>query len=372
MMCAMESRLAARIGQVTLAFRDPFARHRPEDATAKDISAAARLGDSLFLACDEAAGLECLAREGTARYGGHRHVALGGIFDLPGGSGEEMDIEGLAVQDGWLWVLGSHAVKRGKPGGGPAEALARIAVLVREPNRYVLGRLPLEEGPQGVFTPRARVGGRRAAALPAGPKQGLARWLRKDRLIAPFLGLPAKENGLDIEGIAVAGDRVWLGLRGPVIAGHAVLLELEMRERRPGRLAARRLTPDGPRYRRHLLDTGGLGIRDLRRDGADLLLLVGPTMALQGAAQVLRWRQALRDEAEGFVPAERLELVAELPYGRESDHPEALELWPEAGPGALLVICDAPGEARLSADGRELRADVYGPAPDAAEPAGPS
>ena len=31
-----------------------------------------------------------------------------------------------------------------------------------------------------------------------------------------------QENGLDIEGIAVEGDRVWLGLRGPVLGGHAV------------------------------------------------------------------------------------------------------------------------------------------------------
>jgi hypothetical protein len=186
----------------------------------------------------------------------------------------------------------------------------------------------------------------------------LARWLRKDPLLAPFLKIPAKENGLDIEGIAVSGSDVWLGLRGPVLSGHAVVLQLELKETRSGRLKPKRLEPERRRYRRHLLDTGGLGIRDLRLDGEDLLLLVGPTMALEGTAHVLRWRRAIHDQAEGLVPRERLELVVDLPYSRDADHPEGLELWPEAGRSALLVVYDAPAGKRLERAGRTVRADV--------------
>ncbi|NML13337.1 DUF3616 domain-containing protein, partial [Sphingobium sp. AR-3-1] len=40
--------------------------------------------------------------------------------------------------------------------------------------------------------------------------------------------IPAKEGGVDIEGIAVVGTRVALGMRGPVIGGHGVILELEV------------------------------------------------------------------------------------------------------------------------------------------------
>jgi hypothetical protein len=34
--------------------------------------------------------------------------------------------------------------------------------------------------------------------------------------------------------------------------------------------------------------------------------------------------------------------VAELPYQLHVDHPEELELWPEASDGGLLIIYDAP------------------------------
>ena len=46
--------------------------------------------------------------------------------------------------------------------------------------------------------------------------------------------LPSKDNGLDIEGLAVLGNRVYLGLRGPVLRGRAIILELELEESEPG------------------------------------------------------------------------------------------------------------------------------------------
>lgn len=355
---------ASRIGQVKLTFSDLQALRRLGDPVAKDLSAVARAGDCLFLACDEAAGLERLTKGADGRYGNHQHISLADFFDLPGGPEEEMDIEGLAVVDGYLWLVGSHSLKRKKPGGEDGEgveALARMEEVEREANRFFLGRVPLEEVVPDVFVPRARVGDRRTGCLSMGVGGGLARWLRKDLHIAPFLKVPAKENGLDIEGIAVRGERVWLGLRGPVLGGHAVVLELALKEPKRGRLKPRRIGPAKRRYRKHLLDTGGLGIRDLRLDGEDLLLLVGPTMALEGTAQVLRWRGAMADDTEGIVPTRRLELVTNLPYSREADHPEGLELWPNGGSGALLVVYDAPGQDRLDASSRTVRADVLRP-----------
>jgi hypothetical protein len=352
---------ATVVGEVTLAFADARLTRHLDDPVAKDLSAVARIGDTLFLACDEAAGLERLRRVSDERFGDHQHLLLGDFFTLPGGSEEEMDIEGLAVAEGYLWIVGSHALKRKKPDDDDARdgaALAQMAKVEREANRYFLGRLPLAEGGAGAFVPRASIGGRHAAALGAGRKDGgLTRWLRKDVHLAPFLKVPSKENGLDIEGIAVRGERVWLGLRGPVLRGHAVVLDLALKETGSDRLKPRRLET-GRRYRKHLLDTAGLGIRDLRLDGEDMLLLVGPTMALEGTALVLRWRGALHDTTEGLVPTDRLERVAELPYGRRTDHPEGLELWPEAGRGAFLVVYDAPGPRRISGDGREVRADI--------------
>lgn len=358
--------LATTIGQIELTFSDARTLHHLGDPVAKDLSAVVRAGECLFLACDEAAGLERLTRGQDGRFGAHRHILLGEFFDLPGGGEEEMDIEGLAAVDGYLWIVASHALKRKKPGrddGEGVKALARMQEIEREENRFFLGRLPLEEEAPGVFAPRPALGHRRAASIASGKRRaGLLRWLRKDSHLAAFLKLPAKENGLDIEGIAVRGERVWLGLRGPVLGGHAVVLELVLHEPRPGRLKPRRLE-GGRRYRKHLLDTGGLGVRDLRFDGDDLLLLVGPTMALEGTAHVIRWRGAAQDETEGLVPEGRLERVADLPYLREADHPEGLELWPEGGHGALLIVYDAPGPRRLHGDSRTVCADILRPVP---------
>ncbi|MFC5420859.1 DUF3616 domain-containing protein [Bosea eneae] len=44
--------------------------------------------------------------------------------------------------------------------------------------------------------------------------------------VAPYLGKPldAGSNGLNIEGLAVVGDRLWLGLRAPSLDGRAFLV----------------------------------------------------------------------------------------------------------------------------------------------------
>jgi hypothetical protein len=145
-----------------------------------------------------------------------------------------------------------------------------------------------------------------------------------------------------------------------VLRGHAVVLELKLKQKAPGHLTARRI--DGERrYRKHLLDTRGLGIRDMRFAGDDLLLLVGPTMSLEGPAFVLRWRDAAHDDGSGVIDPARIETIAELPYQLHVDHPEGIELWPEAGAGALLIIYDAPAPERTDPDTSTVRADVICP-----------
>jgi hypothetical protein len=351
------------IDQVPLTFSDWTPQHT-EDPLHKDLSALARVGDCLFLACDETASVERLRRLDDGSFGDHQQFSLEALVNLPAGAEGEMDIEGLCAADGFLWIVGSHSRKRSKPKrdeSDQVQALQNMEEIEREPNRSFLGRIPLiEEGPR-LFTPARSDGERQAAWLKLGKKRGaLERWLAEDLHLGPFLSIPSKENGLDIEGLAVRGNRLWLGLRGPVLRGHAVVLDLELRQKAPDRLKARRI--DGERrYRKHLLDTRGLGIRDMRFSGDDLLLLVGPTMSLEGPAFLLRWRDAAHDDASGVIAPERIETIAELPYQLHVDHPEGLELWPEAGEGALLIIYDAPAPERTDPDTSTVRADVICP-----------
>ena len=101
------------------------------------------------------------------------------LLDLPGTAGEEADLEGMAVADGFLWVVGSHGLKRknAKPDRGHADNAKRLAKVALDGNRRLLACLPIE--PEASGEP-ASCRGRRAtersgrrAGLPAGIAGGV-------------------------------------------------------------------------------------------------------------------------------------------------------------------------------------------------------
>ena len=94
----------------------------------------------------------------------------------------------------------------------------------------------------------------------------------------------------------------------PVLRGWAMLIELKVVEPVDGRLDLAEL--DGwRRYRKHFLDLGGLGIRELLPDPAapdDLLILAGPTMDLDGPVHLFRWADAATHDAAQLVTFDEL------------------------------------------------------------------
>lgn len=339
---------------VELVFDAPLS---DEDDPVANLSAGVAVGDCLFLGSDEGSALERLHWDG-ARWADHRRLALGDWLELA--SADEADIEGLATDDGWLWVLGSHArtrpsIKKGKADRICADALCDL----RDTRpRCLLARLPLAPDPglPGAVVPVRRDGARRAGMLRQ-TKHGnaLAAALAKDPLIKPFTRIAAKEGGVDLEGIAAAGRRIALGMRGPVIRSFAVLLEVEIGAKPSGRLKLA-----GPPCKR-LLDLEGLGIRDLKRAGEDLLILAGPTTGLDGPCAIDRWRCWLQDlpTADGVIRLHRPERIIDLPFGRGNDHPEGLALLPSESGNELLVVNDGPAPTRLDAARRTLTCDVF-------------
>ncbi|KUF09620.1 DUF3616 domain-containing protein [Pseudoponticoccus marisrubri] len=348
---------------ITLHFQSRDVLRHVDDPLHRDLSTATRWKDSLLVTCDETAGVDRLTRIGPDDWGDHRHFNLGQLIDLPDGPDGEMDIEGLHCDGDWLWVAGSHSLKRKKakrPDKSAKKALDRMTRIARDPNRWFLGRFPLVEHDGGVV-PVAIDGTRRAACIElkrTSPK--LIRWLRGDPHLDPFLDLPSKENGLDIEGIVARDMRVLLGLRGPVLRGHAVILDLEMKRTRDGFLKPRKIE-GGRRYRKHLVPTAGQGIRDLAFDGDDLLILTGPTMAGDGPAAVLRWPDALDHARSGVLAPGEVDHALDLPYRGMHDHPEGLVHWPAHGkrkPG-WMVVYDSPAERRVSDRGQSVTADIW-------------
>jgi hypothetical protein len=342
------------------------------ESAAHDLSALACAGETLWTAGDERAAVERFVRQPDGSYAGHTRHRI--VLHLPGVPDDdpeaEMDIEGVEVADGWLWVVGSHSLRRRKPdpekGRAPAELIRRLAAIDRQPNRYTLARLPLVGDPDRPTLPgegEEAGGGRRPAALRFAKRGSrLSKALAKDRHLAPFVGVPAKENGLDVEGLAVLGGRVVLGLRGPVLRGHAVVLELRPEEGKRGLKLAR--FPDegegGLPYRKHFLDLHGLGVRDLQFDGDDLLVLAGPTLAHDGRHAVFRWRGAAGIDCPSLQRREELEHVLELPHSPNRDRAEGIALRRgDDGAKELLVIYDSPAEARLDRAGGAVLADLF-------------
>ena len=334
-------------------------------ATHTNLSAVRVDGRVLWIAGDETATLERLVADNPdlpAEYGDEQTFRLADFVDLPGeDADEEADIEGLARSGDFLWAVGSHSLrrKRIKSQHDGARALRRLARVEGQENRQILVRLPIAEV-DGLPTPVPElvVDGvaHRAAAL--GRRDDLRRLLSDDEHLAPFVPVPGKDNGLDVEGIAVIGERVYLGLRGPVLRGWAFVLELRpyVDPADPDRLRLREFAGGLP-YRKHVLNLDGLGVRDLCPAGDDLLVLAGPTMDLDGPVRIYRWHGACQVDMPAIVRGEVLTRELELTYGEGDDHAEGMGMVGAPDHKLALIVYDSPAAVRLTDDGAVI-ADI--------------
>lgn len=349
-----------------------------------ELSAAAFDGAGrLWVASDELSSgritLSRLESDGELVFSHHKQFELRDYVDLlvDGDEKTEADIEGLDIAEGYLWFTGSHSSKRPQPKGkNHQKDLARLARVEVEANRFLLGRIPLiGDSPIRSGLHPDRPGQRLDAARLADGEGGnaLIEALRDDPHLGPFLQtihgadhqesllpLASKENGFDIEGLAVLGKRLFLGLRGPVLRGWAMLLEIEPGDGTAGRLGLAELPGSDALCNKHFLDLDGLGIRELARDGDDLLILAGPTMTLQGALRMYRLRDAADLPRDSITPSGngRLEPLFDLPSVRDGDNAEGCALYGWLGQRGLLVVYDGPAEWRRPAPG-SVYADVF-------------
>lgn len=370
----------ATIGSASLEFNPKLNTLSKGKELRDGLSAVLHRGRTLWVANDETIALERLTRlestaDGHHRFGEHKQFPLHDYLDLPvppptkASDIEEVDVEGMDVEDGYIWLVGSHSLKRVKPDKdeSPKKNAKKLAEIRREGNRFLLARIPVVEQQDGTYTLEKQIkqedGSKRTAARLAGDDTGneLTRELAKDKHLKPFLEsrIPGKDNGFDIEGLAVCNGRVLIGLRGPVLLGHAIIIEIAVKTDGPGTLKLKKLGPGGERYRKHFLHLGGLGIRDLCVRGSDLLILAGPTLDLDGPVSLFCWPGGADPDKENLLPKRALKPLAQLPVGDGVDHPEGITLFSSNGgdPDSLLVVYDSPSEERQDKDGG-VRADI--------------
>lgn len=186
------------------------------------------------------------------------------VLDSPGRPVEEMDLEGITVEDNTVFVLGSHSSRRKKVDAQKAYAKNRAALASAPeaaPARDVLLRFTLDA---------------------TGKAGRIERSTLRPFLDAtePFKSLGAaasKENGTDAEGLASWNHRLYVGFRGPVLRGNFTPIV------RCG-FGAPVGEPDVL-----FVNLGGRGVRDLTRVEGGLMILAGPVGDGPGSYQLFLW-----------------------------------------------------------------------------------
>jgi|GEM_PF-513843 len=229
----------------------------------------------LVLGADEESAVQILRRHGEGEYA----QVEGGNYALDPGQETELDIEGIARSGHDYWVVGSHSLKR-KTIRDRRELEQRLDDGKNLKNNYNHERIATtvpEPTREWVYV--VKIDDEGAVKADSVVRGSLRTILTNHPLLAPFRTIPSKENGIDIEGLALIPDeddkkkaKLYVGLRGPVLRGpRAVVLVLDA-ERKRSKL---KLKLDDTKY----LALDGRGVRGISRldDGGDgFLVLAGP------------------------------------------------------------------------------------------------
>ncbi len=275
---------------------------------AKQISAVALNGNWVLFGGDEGRGVQPFRRLGGNRLRAEKLLALES-------SGGELDVEGIACQGATCYVLGSHALVRKKLDDDKKQESNRkqLTEVEHEPSRDHLFRFTL--------TPEGKAEGIRSI--------NLRQLLANDRVLGPFLRIPSKENGFDLEGLAVVGNDLYVGCRGPVLRGNLT--------------PVLRLPFDNPlTYQTLYLDLAGLGIRELTPVSDGFLVIAGPVGDAPLPCLLYHWDG--RDGLPGKDAKSRITLLGEFPRV-DGGKAEGMALLSEtAAEYSILVVFDGAKE----------------------------
>jgi len=164
----------------------------------------------------------------------------------------ELDLEGLAVEGSNLYAIGSHSAKRrnvdAKDRTREKNRKRLMSAAQKQPSRDCL--LKIESNEDGTKRSIART--------------SLAAYLDTTEPFKSHRSAASKENGVDIEGLAVKDGYLYVGFRGPVLRGnHVPIIRFKFNK-----------SPKNDNVLFVNLD--GRGIRDLVAVKNGLLILAGP------------------------------------------------------------------------------------------------
>ncbi len=259
-----------------------------------DLSGVAVVGNNLIVGSDEAASVQIL-RADKKGYKVHHTLVLDP-------SGLEIDIEAVAAKGSAVYVTGSHSRVR------EVDKKGNLGAIALRPSRDRAFRFQLSDdgqpGPVSAMSLRAAIDGH--------------------AVLKDFAPLASKENGIDIEGLAVRKGVLYFGFRGPVLRNNWVPI-----------LVCTFDQPDAATVIYAALD--GRGIRDLVAVDDGFLILAGPMGDGDSSYRLYSW-----DGNDGLAATNpgrtaMLAKIPEMPPGK----PEGLAVLAEMGKEyELLLLCD--------------------------------
>ncbi len=283
----------------------------------RNISAIVTWGQHAFIASDEATQSHGNYLQRFERNGEHFTAAANGVIelDVPEARVEdgentlpEMDLEGLAVEGNSLYVIGSHSAKRKSVAAveNTREKNRRrlTTAAKRQPYRDCLLKIELND--DGTKESIART--------------SLAEYFDTTEPFKTHRSVAGKENGVDIEGLAVKDGILYVGFRGPVLRGNYVPI-------------LRCKFSDPPTECELLfVNLEGRGVRDLIAVQNGLIILAGPIADGSETYRLCYWN------GEDQVPGTDVEM-ASLDSGLKSlgDLPMPVTRGPLKAEGIALV-----------------------------------
>jgi Protein of unknown function (DUF3616) len=201
---------------------------------------------------------------------------------------KEIDIEGIACEGSIVYVVGSHSYKREQIDANRTYEQNRNAIeqKLSESDREQRDRL-------------FRFDLNADLAL---EQTSLRSILDRNDVLRRFSQIPSKENGIDIEGMAVRNGLLYIGFRGPVLRDNWVPI------------LKRKFAAPVDRADLVFVNLGGRGIRDLTPVKDGFLILAGPVGDEPGSYQIYAW------DGEDCLPGTRtsgkvgqIELLGEIP-----------------------------------------------------------
>ena len=226
-------------------------------AKSRDISALGIVGDYLVIGSDETDRCQVLKSAGRG------YALLADRDVVLADDGKEVDIEGIACEGRRVYVdrfpclRSTKTCRKRNPTGRTGERIEQIRYY---PSRDLLARFTLQENGK-------------ASSL---EKTSLRSVIETNPILRPFARIPANENGVNIEGLAVKEGRLYVGFRGPILRGNYVPV-----------LACDFDHVDSAKLLWVNLD--GLGIRDLAATKDGFLILAGPMGDGPGSFKVFSW-----------------------------------------------------------------------------------